>query len=121
MAERRDSRDLKEALADYDEQKAKERHEIHVGSLRQVLATAAGRLVLFALLDRASVFSSIWDASAKIHYNAGRQDFGHELMADALQADEQAYTTMLVEAKKRSLDEKSAREREEEKLRRKLE
>ena len=46
---------------------------------RAVLATADGRAVLWDLIQRAGVERSIYVQSAAIHYNAGRQDFGHEL------------------------------------------
>lgn len=68
-------------------------------SLRAVLATPAGRAVLWGLLERAGVYRSVWDPSAKIHYNAGRQDFGHELLATICAADEAAYMLMESEAR----------------------
>jgi hypothetical protein len=70
--------------------------------LRAVLQTALGRAAMWDLLERAGVFRSIYDTSARIHYNAGRQDFGHELMAALLDADEHAYLAMEAEARSRA-------------------
>lgn len=71
------------------------------GRLRAVLQTVDGRALVWDLLERAGVFRSIYDQSARIHYNAGRQDFGHELLAAALDADEDAYLVMEQEARAR--------------------
>lgn len=72
------------------------------GALRQVMATIEGRLVMWALLERAGIYRSVWDPSARIHYNAGRQDFGHELLALLLEADERTYLLMEQEARARA-------------------
>jgi hypothetical protein len=71
------------------------------GRLRAVLQTVDGRAVLWDLVVRAGVFASIYDQSARIHYNAGRQDFGHELLAAVIDADEAAYLVMEQEARER--------------------
>lgn len=69
---------------------------------KAALATYDGRAFCWELLAKARVFESIWHPSAQIHYNAGRQDFGHELMADLIAADEQLYLTMETEARARA-------------------
>ncbi|HMJ02427.1 MAG TPA: hypothetical protein VK506_05770 [Conexibacter sp.] len=66
---------------------------------RAVLATPEGRAFCWSLLVKAKVFESIYHASALIHYNAGRQDFGHELIALLLDADEDGYLLMEKEAR----------------------
>jgi hypothetical protein len=48
----------------------------------------------------------VWDASAKIHYNAGRQDFGHELMALLTEHDSEGYLAMEREARSAATNEK---------------
>src|SRR3954471_4533470 len=68
-------------------------------ALRAVLATPTGRIVAWELLRRARVYESIWDPSSKIHYNAGRQDFGHELLAVIVEADGTLYLEMEREAR----------------------
>lgn len=70
-------------------------------AMRAVMATVDGRMVMWDLLERAGVFRSIWHPSAEIHYRAGRQDYGHELQAVILAADEDLYDTMTREARAR--------------------
>lgn len=70
------------------------REERRIDNFRTVLGTVAGRAVFWHLLEAAGVFRSIWHNSAQIHYNAGRQDFGHELIATLLEADEELYQIM---------------------------
>ena len=79
-----------------------------LAGLKELQATPTGRFVFRSLLERLGVFRSVWENSARIHYNAGRQDAGHELMALLVQADENAYELMEREARARS--QKQARE-----------
>lgn len=76
------------------ERKERDRVERFRTNLTAVMATEAGRQVLWELLTRAGIYQSIWDPSSKIHYNAGRQDFGHEMLAALLDADEDLYQLM---------------------------
>lgn len=78
----------------YAERKARRLARELRDATRAVLSTPAGRQVLAAIVEQAGVHHSIWTASAEIHYRAGRQDFGHELMAQLLEADEDLYETM---------------------------
>lgn len=71
-------------------------------ALRAVLDTPEGRRVFWGLLSDAGVYRSIWSPNAQIHYNAGRQDFGHELQARLLEADENLYDLMAREARARA-------------------
>lgn len=71
-------------------------------ALRVVLGAPEGRVVLWTLLERAGVFRSVWDPSARIHYNAGRQDYGHELLALLVDVDEDGYLLMEREARQRA-------------------
>lgn len=83
---------------------AKQKTELRISQkqrdLQAVLATPEGRRVIWSLLQRAGVFESIWENSAKIHYNAGQQDFGHALMADIVDAGEEFFFTMMTENRK---------------------
>lgn len=73
-----------------------------IEAFRALLALPAGRRAFWALLERAGVFRSVWDQSGqRIAYNAGRQDFGHELMAVLLEADEGGFAIMAGEAAER--------------------
>jgi len=69
--------------------------------LRAALSTESGRFVFWDLLGRFGVYRSIWTPNAQIHYNAGRQDCGHELVALLVDADEDLYLTMEREARAR--------------------
>lgn len=71
-------------------------------SFKAVMGTVDGRAVMWNLLERAGVFQSIWTPSAEIHYRAGRQDYGHELMALLTGIDEDLYDLMAREARARN-------------------
>src|SRR5262245_11612937 len=70
------------------------RAERFTNALAKVMATIDGRIVLAELLDRARVFERGWARDASIHYNAGRQDVGHELMASMVDVDEDLFQMM---------------------------
>lgn len=70
-----------------------------VDDIIAVMSTPEGRRFVAARIKRCGVYGSVWEASAKIHYNAGRQDTGHELMADVISAAPDAYTLMEREAR----------------------
>ena len=78
----------------FAEQLGKRRAERFTQALAAVMNTPEGRIVLAALVRRAGVFKSIWSPSSEIHYNAGRQDYGHELMADLIGLDEDRFQLM---------------------------
>jgi len=70
---------------------------------REGLATYAGRALLRDLLEMAGVYRSVWSLdSGSIYYNSGRQDFGHELQAMLLRADDVNYLQMEHEAHARA-------------------
>lgn len=75
-------------------------------SLGAVLRTKEGRRVLGELLDRAGLYRTSWDPSAKIHFNEGRRNFGLELLANIQDASEELYLVMEREMRafKRSLE-----------------
>jgi hypothetical protein len=73
--------------------------EQEIADLRYVLAEKEGRRFLWRLMSRCKAFGSVWEPSAKIHYNAGQQDIGHYVMAEIMAADEQAFLTMMRESK----------------------
>lgn len=79
--------------------KERQEQERYRAALAGVMRTVEGRALLWNLLERAGVFRSVWSPSAAIHYNAGRQDFGHELMAWMLEVDEEGYQQMEREAR----------------------
>lgn len=69
--------------------------------LIKILSLPEGRRLFWRLLNEAGVFESVWESSAKIHYNAGRQDFGHLIMRMIVdEAGEQFYFEMMTENRK---------------------
>ena len=83
--------------------KEADNERIFLASLKAVQSTQEGRFVMRTLLERAGIFRSIWENSARIHYNAGRQDMGHEIQAMLVATDENAYELMEREARARDL------------------
>lgn len=84
------------------DRRSKRKDSIRRDMFAAVMATTEGRFVMWELIVAAGVYRSIWDNSARIHYNAGRQDFGHELLATLLDADERSYLAMESEARARA-------------------
>jgi hypothetical protein len=68
--------------------------------LRAVLGTLAGRRLFWRLLSHCHVFESVWRPSAEIHHLAGKQDVGHFLMGEVVEADEEFLFQMMRENKK---------------------
>jgi hypothetical protein len=62
--------------------------EKYLNDIRQVLGTPSGCRFVWSLLEKCKTFNSVWEPSARIHYNAGKQDLGHEIMAEIAEADE---------------------------------
>ena len=76
---------------------------------RETLQHPAGRRVLWDILSRAGIYRSVMDADpSRVFYNAGRQDFGHELLADLTALDESGYLLMESEARARAATEERA-------------
>ena len=79
--------------------KERDKRKDELADLKAVLDTDPGRRVMWRLMEQCKVFGSIWESSAKIHYNAGQQDLGHYLMGEVVAADEDALFKMMQEAK----------------------
>lgn len=82
----------------------------YLDAVRATLATESGRAFCWELLCKARIYESIFSASAAIYYNAGRQDYGHELQADLVAADEERYVQMETEARARARRERTTNE-----------
>lgn len=67
--------------------------------LKRILSTDFGRRFVWRLLVRAGAFKSAWAPSALIHFNCGQQDFGHYIIAEVEEADQEAFFQMMREAK----------------------
>lgn len=67
-------------------------------SLKHILAQKQGRQIVWKWIKHCKVFESIYDQSARIHYNAGKQDVGHFLLSEVIRADKNAYLLMMQES-----------------------
>ena len=82
--------------------KEKERATRLRDNLQEVLGTASGRLVLWELMGMAGVYESVFHRDAGVMaYHAGRQDFGHRILADVIATDATLYVLMEREARER--------------------
>ena len=78
----------------------RERQAETARAYKETLAHPAGRRVLWDILARAGIYRSVMDGDPpRVYWNAGRQDFGHELLAQLLELDESAYLLMESEAR----------------------
>ncbi len=87
----------KQVVADSKKKELKRLRQLE--DLRFVLKNVEGRRVFWRLMAHCRVLESIWDGSAKIHYNSGRQDVGHFVMSEVVEANEDAYLLMMKENK----------------------
>jgi hypothetical protein len=85
----------------FAERKARQAEELFIVSLQATMGSLEGRVVIWTLIARAGVYESIWDPSAKIHYNAGRQDYGHMLLHLVTEHCPREYLLMEQEARQR--------------------
>lgn len=69
--------------------------EQELSDLNAVLSTAEGKRLMWRLLSECGTFESIWEPSAKIHYLAGKQDVGHFLMGEIVEASPSALLDMM--------------------------
>lgn len=77
--------------------------EEQLHALRSVLATPEGRYCLWHLLGQSKVMASVFARDpAQTAYNAGRQDFGHFLIAEIGEASPKAWLLMQQEAQVRA-------------------
>jgi hypothetical protein len=80
------------------DRKARLRAERHEENMKVVLGSKEGRAVLWDILDRCKTLLPVWDSSSRIHYNAGRQELGQDLLRDILSIDGQIFLLMKGEA-----------------------
>lgn len=70
-----------------------------LSDLAILLALPEGRRFIWRLLVKAGAFRSVWEPSARIHFNAGQQDFGHYIIGEVEDANQEAFFQMMREAK----------------------
>lgn len=88
----------------------KRREADELADLRVMLSTPEGRRVAWRVLAYCKTFSDIWDASSRIHFNAGQQNVGHWLLAEINAADEEKFFEMMRENKAREKREQEVAE-----------
>ena len=77
-----------------------EKRRQELNDIRTVLSTISGRRLLWRMMEQCKTFSSVMDNSAaKVTYNAGKQDLGHFIMAEIVEADENLLFKMMKEQK----------------------
>lgn len=84
-----------------------------IENLRRVIAAdpKAARELIWYLLETGDVFDSIWDPGAKIHYNAGRQDFARSILHLTDQASPESLAWMMSQAQTVYLSREKEREK----------
>jgi hypothetical protein len=87
-AKRKESADRMQAIAD----------------MRKVVSSPEGKRVLEKIIAFCKPTQSIWNPSAAIHRDAGRQEVGHLILSMIVEADRAACATMLTEAYERALE-----------------
>lgn len=80
-------------------ERAKSMREKELNDIAALLQTDYGRRFIWRLLGHCKVFGSVWESSAKIHYNSGVQDVGHFLLAEVTEADPDSLIKMMKENK----------------------
>jgi len=78
-----------------DTERAKSLRERELNDIIMILDSPAGERFLWRLLGHCGTFESIWEPSAKIHYLSGKQDVGHFLMAEIVEAKPEALVKMM--------------------------
>lgn len=79
--------------------KVKITRDTELNDFRSVMSTESGARLLLRLLRHCGTHASIWEPSAKIHYNAGKQDVGHFVQSEMVQADLKRYYAIETELK----------------------
>lgn len=65
--------------------------------IKYVMSHPSGQRFVWRLLEHCKTFNSIWHSSALVHYNAGKQDVGHFLMAEITSADRKLLFNLMQE------------------------
>lgn len=78
--------------------------EREMSDIRYILQSIQGRRFMWRLMEFCKPFESIWESSARIHYNSGKQDVGHFLMGEITEADDDKFLQMMREAKRGELN-----------------
>jgi len=109
---RKDPREEQDAQA---RKEAEQKRKAELDGLRNVLATADGYVLACRLLSHCRIFESIWSPSAEIHRNAGRQDVGHWIFGEIMQAAPETLMKIAQDMKRDQMEEANRKANEERK------
>lgn len=72
-----------------------------VDDMRSVLSSSQGRRVLWRIMQQCGVNQTVLgDTDARTNFNAGRQDVGHFVLAEIVEAAPARYLEMMMENQK---------------------
>lgn len=87
----------KSKLAEERKRDKQERDE-HLEDMKTLMKTPVGRRILHKFLKECRTFQSVWQPSAAIHRDAGKQELGHKILTDMVEADRKLAAAMVAEA-----------------------
>ena len=73
--------------------------KLELSDIRKALEFVEVRRFVWRIMTQCRTFESVWEPSAKIHYNSGQQDVGHFIMAEIAQADQNLLFKLMAENK----------------------
>jgi hypothetical protein len=83
---------------------ARQQRIIHLQDMKDVMASVQGKKILHWILAECRVHQSVWQPSAAIHRDAGKQEIGHLIMRDMVEADRTLAAAMVAEAYYREIE-----------------
>ncbi len=84
------------------ERKEKDIRRQELNDIRTVLSNSSGRRMVWRLMEMCNTFSSIFNNDAsQMSYRSGKQDLGHFLMAEIVEADENLLLKMMKDNNKK--------------------
>lgn len=87
---------------------AERRQARYSAALKATLDTPAGRLVLATIIEEAGIYRSVFDHSGSaMYFKEGRRNFGLELQAALIAADETNYDQLERERRQRQRDDEA--------------
>lgn len=70
-----------------------------IRDLKLLLDTDFGRRFVWRVLEKCKTFGSIMSGNSWTYYNSGQQDIGHFILAEIMEANEEAFIKMMLENK----------------------
>jgi len=86
------------------ERKEKDLRKQELNDIRTVLSNSSGRRLVWKLLSKCNSFSTVFSENhSRMSYLAGQQDFGHFLMSEITEADENLLVKLMKDNAKERL------------------